>query len=206
MGLDGGDHAGQHVIATEQALDFSPDARPGTGGELAQQPAIEAGVQPQALGDGEDHLPVGDGKTDLFGHVDRGQQGPFLVARGAGAALLAGKGHEHLVLAVRAADAGEALVQVATVEKGRHGALDDRPPEAVLGLKPLVVDLLEGGEMPVQQSPQVGGLRIAGTVEGQRLDRRGRHDRKGTGPVIVYALSLERTYTSCQARRCPSCL
>ena len=56
------------------------------------------------------------------------------------------------------------------LEKGRHGALDDRPPEAVLGLKPLVVDLLEGGEMPVHQAPQVGGLRIAWAVEGQRLD------------------------------------
>ena len=79
------------------------------GAELAQQLAIEAGVQPQAFGDGQDDLPVGDGKADVFGHVQGGQQGAFLVAGGTGAALLAGKGHEHLVLAVRAADAGEAL-------------------------------------------------------------------------------------------------
>ena len=126
---------GTHVVAAEQASDFGLDARPGAGAELAQQLAVEAGVQPQTFGDGQHDLPVGDGKTDLFGHVDGGQQGAFLVAGGAGAALLAGKGDEHLVVAVRAADAGEALVQIAAVEKGRHGALDDRPPEAVLGLE-----------------------------------------------------------------------
>ena len=53
------------------------------------------------------------GEADLFGHVERGQQGAFLVAGGARAALLAGKGHEHLVPAIRAAHAGEALVQIA---------------------------------------------------------------------------------------------
>ena len=38
------------------------------------------------------------------------------------ASLLARKGHEHLVLTVWAADAGEALGQIAALEKGRHGA------------------------------------------------------------------------------------
>jgi len=73
-------------------------------------------------------LSVRDGKTDLFGHVGGGRQNAFLVARRADATLLAGKGHEHLVPAVVAADAGEALVQVAVAEKSGHGALDDRPP------------------------------------------------------------------------------
>ena len=122
VGLDRGDHAGHHVLAAEQASDFGLDARPGARAELAQQLAIEAGVQPQALGDGQHDLPVGDGSADLFGHVDGGQQGAFLVAGGAGAALLAGKGDEHLVVAVGAADAGEALVQVAALEKGRHAS------------------------------------------------------------------------------------
>ena len=71
------------------------------------------------------------------------QEGSLLVARGTGRALLTGKGDEHLVPALGAANAGEAFGEVATLEEGRHGALDDRPPEAVLGLKPLVVDLLE---------------------------------------------------------------
>jgi len=36
------------------------------------------------------------------------------------------------MLAVWAADAGEALVQIAALEKGRHGAIDNRPPESVM--------------------------------------------------------------------------
>jgi hypothetical protein len=95
-----------------------------------------------------------DGKTHLFGHVQRGQQGAFLMAGGAGVALLAGKGHKHLVLAVRAADAGEAVMQVAVVEKGPYRPLDHRAPEAVLGPKLLVVHVLEGLEMPVHQAAQ----------------------------------------------------
>ena len=145
-GLDGGDHAGQHIIPAEQALNFSTDAAPGRRGELAQQPAVETGMHAETLGDGEDHLPVGDGRADVFGDVDGGQQRPLLVAGGASAALLAGEGHENFVPAVRAANASEALVQVAAGEKGLHAALDDRPPEAVLGLEPFVVDLLEGGK------------------------------------------------------------
>jgi hypothetical protein len=54
------------------------------------------------------------------------------------------------VAAVRAADAGEALVQVAALQKCLHRAFDDRAPEAVLSRKPLVVDLLESLEMLVQ--------------------------------------------------------
>jgi hypothetical protein len=80
---------------------------------LAQELAIKAGVQPQTLGDGQHELPMGDRRTDLFGRVDRGQQGPFLVAGGHAQRCLQEKGHEHLVVAVGAADAVEALVQVA---------------------------------------------------------------------------------------------
>jgi hypothetical protein len=107
------DHAGHYVVAAEQAADFGLEARPGARAKLTQQLAIEAGVQAQAFGDGQHDLPVRDGGTHIFGHVDRGQQGPLLVAGRAGAALLAGEGHEHLVVAVGAADPGEAFVQVA---------------------------------------------------------------------------------------------
>jgi hypothetical protein len=68
------------------------------------------------------------------------------------------------LVAVGAADAGEAFVQVAALQKSLHRAFDDRAPETVLGRKPLVIDLLEGLEMLLQQPPQVGGLRIAGAV------------------------------------------
>jgi hypothetical protein len=163
--------------------------------------AVEAGVQPQTLGDGQHDLPVGDGRTDLLGHVNRGQQGAFLVAGRTHAALLAGEGHEHLVVAVGAADAGEAFVQVAALQKSLRRALDDRAPETVLGRKPLVIDLLEGLEMLLQQPPQVGGMGVTGAVQRQRLDTRGGHDRQGTGPEVVYATPLDQMYTSCQAAR-----
>ena len=63
--------------------------------------------------------PVGHGRADLFGHMQGGPQDAFLVA-GGNRGVLAGEGHEHLVVAVGAADAGEALVQVAALEEGPH--------------------------------------------------------------------------------------
>ena len=102
-------------------------------------------------------------------------------------------------MAVRAADAGEALVQVAAAEKGRHRPLDDRPPVAVLRLEPLVVDPLERVEIPVHQTPQVGRLRIARAVQRQRLAARGSHDGMGTGPEMVYVKTSKQMYTLRQA-------
>jgi len=52
VGLDRDDHARQGVPSPEQAADFRLDAPPRTGGELAEQLAVEAGVQPQPLRDG----------------------------------------------------------------------------------------------------------------------------------------------------------
>ena len=90
------------------------------------------------------------------------------------------------VRAIRAAGAGEALLQVAALQKGRHAALDDGTPESVLGRKPLVVDLLEGLEMLVQQPPQVGGLGTTGAVQRQGLDTRSDQGKKRTGSGMVY--------------------
>jgi len=75
---------------------------------------------------------MGNRRTDILRHVRRGQQRPLLVARGACAALLAGEGDEHLVLAVGAVHTGEAFLQIAALEIGGHRLLDDRPPETVL--------------------------------------------------------------------------
>lgn len=70
------------------------------------------------------------------------------------------------MLAVRAAHASKALVEIPTPEEGRHGACYDGTPESVFGLKTLVIDLLEGLEMLVHHTPQIRGLRIAWTVQG----------------------------------------
>ncbi len=135
-------------------MDFRLHARPDAGAKLAQQRPIKTRVQTQTLGDGEYHLSMRHGKTDLLGHVHGGQQAPFWVARaGAAKALLAGIGHKYLVLAVGTAQAGEAVVKIAAFEKGRQPALDNRPPEAVVGLIALGVDLLERVKMFIQQPP-----------------------------------------------------
>ena len=87
VSLDRRDHAGHDIVPTQQASDFGLKARPGAGAEFAQQLPVEAGVQSQTLGDGQNDLSVRDGKTDRVGHMDGGQQGPFLVAGWTGAAL-----------------------------------------------------------------------------------------------------------------------
>ena len=42
---------------------------------------------------------------------------------------------------VRATHSSKAFLQISTLEKGFHRTLDDRAPEAVLALKPFIVDL-----------------------------------------------------------------
>jgi len=54
-------------------------------------------VPPQSEGDNSCRP---DRRAYFFGNIERGQQGPFLVARGARATLHAGERDEHLVLAV----------------------------------------------------------------------------------------------------------
>ena len=59
----------------------------------------------------------------------------------------------------------KAFLQIATLEKGCHGLLDDRPPIAVLGLKAFIVDLLEGVKVFVDHAPQIRRFRITWLVE-----------------------------------------
>jgi hypothetical protein len=88
-------------------------------------------------------------------------------------------------MAVRAADARETFLQIAALEKGGHAAVDHRPPEAVLGLKLLVVGLLEGVKMLVDQAPQIGGLRIAWTVQRGRFGTWHNHEDNALSRAAV---------------------
>jgi hypothetical protein len=60
------------------------------------------------------------------------------------------------LFAVWAANSSKTFLQLPTLEKGCHRALDHRSPEAVLDLKPLIVDMLEKVIMLVDQTPQAG--------------------------------------------------
>ena len=183
MRLNRRDHAGHDILAPEQANRFRLEARPGTGSELAEQLAVEAGVQSQTLGNGQNDLPMRDRKTDLFGNVNRGQQGPFLVTRWARTPLLAGEGDKHLVLAVGATNPSKSCLQIATLEKGGHGLLDDRPPIAVLGLKAFIVDLLEGVKVFVDHAPQIRRFRITWLVERRQFGTGLSHEQHATHPT-----------------------
>ena len=105
-----------------------------------------------------------------------------------------------------AANSREAFLQIATLKIGCHRLFDDRPPETVLGLITLVVDLLEGVKMLIQQAPQVAGLGNAWAVERQGLDTGGGHGGKEGSWMCVYIpyenicrLAVEPTPTSLEA-------
>ena len=99
--------------------------------------------------------------------------------------LLAGEGNEHFMFTVRATNSGKAFMQIATLEIGCHRLLDDRSPVAVLGLVPLVVNLLKRVKMLVDQTPQVGGLRIAWAVESRWFGTRRSHEKNALSSPMV---------------------
>jgi len=72
-------------------------------------------------------------------------------------------------MAVGAADPCKTFLQVAALEKGSHAAVDDRSPEAVLGLKLLVVDLAKRVAVLVHDPPQIGSVRIAWPIQRSRF-------------------------------------
>ena len=76
--LDRRDHAGHDILTSEQAPGFRLEARPGTAREFTQQLAIEARVNSQTLGDGQDDLSMCHGRADscwLWGRVDAANAG-----------------------------------------------------------------------------------------------------------------------------------
>ncbi len=58
---------------------------------------VRIGKRIDFICDAQHDLPMSDRRADFFGNVKRGQQGPPLVERGAGAKLLAGERDEHLL-------------------------------------------------------------------------------------------------------------
>ena len=95
-GLDEPDGAGTAAASSKYARTQSRSA-PGAGGEIPQQRALVAKVRPQALGDGEHHLPV----RHLLEQLIDGPLGPDQLAlHVAGWALCRYRhnGHRHLSL------------------------------------------------------------------------------------------------------------
>ena len=93
-------------LATEAGLDLVPPR------EVAEERAIEAEEEAEALGDGEDELSMRDRGADVLGDVLGHEQGALLVAAWAQAPAPAGEGDEELVAARSAAHPREAVTQV----------------------------------------------------------------------------------------------
>jgi len=134
---------------------------------------------------------VCDGKADFFSDVDGSQQGALLMTRGTRTALLARKGNEHLVPAVRATNSSKTFLQISTLEIGCYRPLNNGPPEAVLGLKSFIVVLLERVKMLVDQTPQFGCTRIPWFVQhdDESDDLRGETTEASHAFMVDFALA-----------------
>ena len=103
------------------------EAKPGGDGEMGgvaevvEQRAVAEKERADEARHGEHDVPMGHGGADGVGDEGTFDERAALVARGAETALLAGKCEEEFVIAVGAAEAGEAGVEVAAVEEGVDG-------------------------------------------------------------------------------------
>ena len=80
--------------------------------------------------------------------------------------------------AVGASHPGKTFLEISTLEEGSNRMFDDRPPEAVLSLISLIVNLLESVKVLIDQTPQVGCSRIAWLVQCGQLGACGNHEKR----------------------------
>jgi hypothetical protein len=153
-GVNRRNHTGHGVGMVDNRAVNVTYGLPGEAGQPAQETAIEAEEDAQALGDGEHELAMGDGFADVTRDVLGHDEGPLLVAAGAQASAAAREGDKDFVTAAGAADAGEALVQVAAGKEPADGGGDDGSPESAALLIAVVVDALELLKVPIEQLPQ----------------------------------------------------
>ncbi len=119
--LDGDDETGLAFGLGAALAEPGGDCRLGGVVEFAEQGAVELEGLADQPGKGEHEVPVGHRGANLVGDEGALDQGAALVARGAEAALLAGKRAEEFMAAVGAVEAGEAGVEVAAIEEGADG-------------------------------------------------------------------------------------
>ncbi len=127
---------------------------------------MEAEEDAEPLGDGPDELAVGNRPADVLGDVHAEEERALLGATGAEAALFAGEGDEELVVAVGAADAGEAVLEVAALEEGGDGLVDGGAPVAEFRGVMLGVGGAEVVEVFANQAMEVGLKGLARAVDG----------------------------------------
>ena len=109
------------------------------------------------------------------------------------------------LVAVWAAHPGKTFLEIPTLEKSSHRMLDNGSPEAVLGLISIVVNLLKSVKVLGNQTPQIGGLRIAWLVQCGQFGACSHHEaihqvRNRTRIQLVHPMPsmVDRLATSCR--------
>jgi len=167
--LDGRHDPRHAVLAIERGPPAARDRLRGTARQDAEQATLPQEQPPQSLRNREDRMSVRDRRQDLLPELLREQLGALLLARRAEVPRLAGKRHEEFAAALRAPDAGEAVLRTAAVEETRDDLRHGGPKRAVLRLEHLLMHPLELGEVRVEQTVERAALGMARAIEGRRF-------------------------------------
>ena len=107
--------------------------------KISQKPALVAEEDAQHLGDGKDHLAVGDIQDELLPHPLAPLLKALGMTPGTEAAGAARKHKQAFFTAVRTPDAGKPAAGVAAVQIALNDLFDDGTEEAVLLLKAALI-------------------------------------------------------------------
>src|SRR6516162_4129904 len=129
---------------------------------MFEEAAMALKVGAEHSGDGQDVVAVGHGSQHVIEDEAGGGLDVLLVAGGAEPTALAGESEQVFVLAVVAANPGEAAGQVAALDEFVDDLGDDAPQEAVAGLVLVGIGLFTRvvvavGVLPTGRLPRVSG-------------------------------------------------
>lgn len=117
-------------------------------------------------------------------------------ARGAQSPALAREGHEHVLAAAGAADAGKAILENAAVEIAGHHSIDTAPPESETRLETLLPFQFDRFEPGLENAIERRGLRLTRSINGRPGSR-----RAGRGDIHAHR---PKPLGCSRARRCRS--
>ena len=164
-GVQRHDDARNALGAVQGGAEVFGEAFVGQGAEALEQVAVALEVGAQHSRDGQDIMPVGHRGHHLVQDEPGGGLDVLLVAGGAEPAALAGKGQQVLMLAMVAANPGEAALQVAAVQELVDDLGDDGAQDAVARLVSLRISRLELVVVAVGALPERRLFRISGAID-----------------------------------------
>ena len=143
-GVEGEDESGMGGGEIEGGAEVFGETLVGEGAEAFEQAAVALEIGVEHFGERQAVMAVGHRREDAGDEEGGSSQDVFLVAGGAEPAAFTRESQEVFLLAMVAAEAGEAAVEVA-VEEFMDDLRDDRAQGAEAGLVVLRVDFDEGG-------------------------------------------------------------